>query len=63
VGDGPPNRLIRIPQLGLNGPIKVNGKDMFFAAGMGPMGASLSDEDLANVLCYIRQSWGNKAEK
>ena len=28
---------------------------------MPAMGAALSDEDLANALCYIRQSWGNKA--
>ena len=25
------------------------------------MGAALSDADLANVLTYIRGSWGNKA--
>jgi mono/diheme cytochrome c family protein len=28
---------------------------------MPAMGAALSDEDLAAVLSYIRQSWGNKA--
>jgi len=28
---------------------------------MPNMGASLSDDDLAAVLTYIRQSWGNKA--
>jgi len=58
---GSPARLIRIPLLGLNGPIVVGGKQLVFPAGMGPMGAAFSDEDLANVLCYIRRSWGNKA--
>ena len=28
---------------------------------MAAMGAALSDADLANVLTYIRSSWGNKA--
>ena len=28
---------------------------------MAAMGAALSDSDLANVLTYIRGSWGNKA--
>ena len=28
---------------------------------MPAMGATLSDEDSAAVLSYIRQSWGNKA--
>src|SRR4051812_18277927 len=54
------NRLVRIPQLGLNGPITVKGQKVQFPAGMAAMGATLSNDDLANVLCYIRQSWGNK---
>src|SRR5207253_6078737 len=57
---GPVNRLIRIPQLGLSGQIKVKGQDLVFPNGMPPMGASLKDEELANVLCYIRNSWSNK---
>ena len=51
--------LVRIPQAGLNGPIKVAGQDWNLA--MAPMGAGLSDADLAGVLNYIRQSWGNKS--
>ena len=58
---GPVNRLIRIPQLGLSGQIKVKGQDLVFPNGMPPMGASLKDEELANVLCYIRSSWSNKS--
>jgi mono/diheme cytochrome c family protein len=58
---GPPGRVIRIPQTGLTGPIKVNGKDwnqIMFAAGAG-----LDDKQLAAVLSYIRNSWGNSAPK
>jgi mono/diheme cytochrome c family protein len=50
--------LARIPLTGLNGPIQVAGKD--WNLSMAPMGASLSDADLASVLTYIRESWGNK---
>jgi mono/diheme cytochrome c family protein len=58
---GPPNRLIRIPQTGLTGPIKVNGTE--YNLNMLAMGALLKDEELAAVLTYIRSSWGNKASK
>ncbi len=56
---GNPNRMIRIPLAGLSGPLPVKGQDWNLA--MPAMGATLSDEDLAAVLTYIRQSWGNKA--
>ncbi len=51
--------LARIPLAGLNGPIQVKGRD--WNLSMAPMGASLSDADLAAVLTYIRQSWSNKS--
>jgi mono/diheme cytochrome c family protein len=50
--------LARIPLAGLNGPIQVSGKD--WNLSMAPMGATLSDADLAAALTYIRESWGNK---
>jgi mono/diheme cytochrome c family protein len=56
---GNPNHLIRIPLAGLAGPIQVNGQPWNLA--MPAMGAALPDDDLAAVLTYIRQSWGNKA--
>jgi mono/diheme cytochrome c family protein len=56
---GSPARMIRIPLAGLNGPVKV--KDQEWNLSMPAMGAALPDEDLAAVLSYIRQSWGNKA--
>ena len=50
--------LARIPLAGLNGPIQVAGQD--WNLSMAPMGAGMSDADLAAVLTYIRESWGNK---
>jgi len=55
-----PNRIIHIVLLGLNGPIEVSGKKYNFPSGMTPFG-SLPDDDLAAVLSYIRQAWGNNA--
>ena len=53
------NRLAHIPLMGLSGPLEVKGKQ--WTLSMAPMGAALSDDDLAAVLTYIRSSWGNKA--
>ena len=56
---GNPNHMIRIPLAGLAGPVDVKGQQWNLA--MPAMGAALPDDDLAAVLTYIRQSWGNKA--
>lgn len=53
------NRLTRIPQVGLAGPLKVKGQE--WNLNMAGMGAAYTDEQLADVLSYIRNSWGNKA--
>lgn len=62
VNAGSPDRLIRIVLHGLIGPIKIN-KEPFTSAAplMPPQGAALSDEQIAGVLSYIRQSFGNQA--
>ena len=55
-----PSRIIRIVLHGLSGPITVKGKEW----GAGQMLAwrdVLSDEEIAAVLTYVRNSWGNKA--
>lgn len=52
------HRLAMIPLAGLNGSLQVAGKDWNLT--MAPMGAALSDGDLAAVLTYIRNSWGNQ---
>ncbi|MFO1499909.1 MAG: cytochrome c [Verrucomicrobiota bacterium] len=56
---GTPARLIRIPNNGLKGPIKV--KDTNWDLNMAAIAALLSDEDLAAILSYVRNSWGNVA--
>jgi mono/diheme cytochrome c family protein len=55
-----PARIVRIVLHGLSGPINVKGKDW----GAGQMVAwkdALDDEQIASVLTYVRNSWGNKA--
>jgi mono/diheme cytochrome c family protein len=61
-----PNRIIRIVLNGLNGPVKV--KDTTWSGNaMNPWRktadnpAGLSNEDVAAVLSYVRNNWGNKA--
>lgn len=58
---GPVSNLIRIQFRGLTGPITISGKEYNFLAPMAPMGAAQSDEDVAAVLTYIRNSFGNSA--
>ena len=47
--------LPRIILHGLSGPIKVNGQA--WSLEMPPLGAALSDEQIAGVLTYIRREW------
>jgi mono/diheme cytochrome c family protein len=56
---GPEERVIRIVLHGLSGPINVTGKD--FNNVMTPFGTILKDDQIANVLTYVRQEWGNNA--
>jgi mono/diheme cytochrome c family protein len=58
---GSPEHMIRIPLVGLSGVVEVHGQQYSGLPTMPAMGAALSDDDLAAVISYIRQSWGNKA--
>ncbi|MGD9418148.1 MAG: c-type cytochrome [Verrucomicrobiota bacterium JB025] len=58
--EGPAENLIRIQLRGLVGPITVNGQTYDIAGGMTPF-ASQSDEQIAAVLSYVRNSFGNSA--
>lgn len=58
---GPIENLIGIQLRGLKGAITVNGEEYNFPAGMIAMGAGQSDENIAAVITYIRNSFGNKA--
>lgn len=55
---GDKKRLIQVVIHGLSGPIEVNGVGYNEAM---PSNAYLNDRQLASILSYIRQSWGNKA--
>ena len=59
---GDPIRLVRIPLVGLVGPIQVNGQE-YNNPGMVSVRDALSDDDIAAVLTYIRKSWGNQASE
>lgn len=57
-----PDRIIRNVLHGMTGPITINGKPFTTAAPlMPPQGGALSDKQIADVLTYVRNSWGNKA--
>lgn len=56
---GNEERVIRIVLHGLSGPLKVHGQE--FNNVMAPLGAALKDEQIANVLSYVRSEWGNAA--
>jgi glucose/arabinose dehydrogenase/mono/diheme cytochrome c family protein len=55
---GDKGKLINIVLRGLEGPVEVNGEDF---NGTMPEHSFLSDEEIANVLTYIRQNFGNQA--
>lgn len=56
-----PDRLIRLVLQGYTGPITVNGKPFTSVAPLMPPQATLTDQQIADVLTYVRNSWGNKA--
>lgn len=57
---GSPERLIRLTLHGLLGPIEVNGTQYQGLVPMTPF-KGLSDEEIAGVLTYVRNSFGNQA--
>jgi mono/diheme cytochrome c family protein len=57
---GPVSNLIRIQLRGLQGPITVAGKEYNMPAGMAALSYQ-TDEQIAGVLTYVRNSFGNKA--
>lgn len=52
-------RLIRIVLHGLQGPIEVRG--LPYDGQMEPRGKLLDDQQVADVLTYVRNAWGNQA--
>ena len=53
-------QLTRIALHGLTGPVTVKGQNYNMPGGMPPQGIAMSDGDIANVLTFIRNTWGNK---
>ncbi|AQG81993.1 PVC-type heme-binding CxxCH protein [Spirosoma montaniterrae] len=58
---GSPERLIKLVMHGLYGPLEVNGKKYPGNVPMTPYGQLLNDDEMVNVLNYIRSSFGNSA--
>src|SRR5690606_3459189 len=58
---GSEERLIKLTLNGLLGPIQVKGKNYPGQVPMTPFGALLDDQEMADVLTYVRNSFGNKA--
>jgi len=56
-----PDRLIRIVLHGITGPIQLNGQPFTTPAPIMPPQGTLSDDQIAAVLSYVRTNFGNKA--
>ena len=52
-----PKRAVAIVLKGLSGPVTVNGKE--YNSVMPPMN-QLNDDEVANIVTYVLNSWGNK---
>lgn len=58
---GDTDRLIKLTLHGLMGPFELNGKKYDGAVPMTPFGGMLKDDEVAAVLTYVRNRFGNKA--
>ena len=58
---GDPDRLIKLTLKGLMGPIEVNGRKYPGQVPMTPFENLLKDDEIASVLTYTRNAFGNKA--
>jgi mono/diheme cytochrome c family protein len=58
---GNEERLIKLVLKGLMGPIEVNGVKYPGQVPMTPFGGLMNDREIASVLTYVRNSFGNKA--
>ncbi len=57
---GDPVHPIAIVLYGFRGKIQRNGQE--YDGVMTPFGNQLSDEEIAQILTYVRNSWGNSAD-
>lgn len=59
--EGSEERLIKLVLNGLQGPIEVNNVQYSGQVPMTPFGGMLNDEEVAAVVTYVRNTFGNKA--
>ena len=58
---GDEERLIKLTIRGLYGPMELNGTTYEGLVPMTPFGGLLKDDEVAAVLTYVRNSFGNEA--
>ncbi len=58
---GSQERFIKLVLKGIYGPIEVAGKNYPGQVPMTPFGSMLKDDEIAAVITYVRNSFGNKA--
>ncbi|MEP6845723.1 MAG: cytochrome c [Panacibacter sp.] len=58
---GDEERFIKLVLKGVYGPMEVNGKKYPGQVPMTPFGGMLNDDEVAAVLTYVRNSFGNNA--
>ena len=59
---GDPDRLIKLAMYGLMGPLEINGKKYDGQVPMTPFAGMLKDDEMAAVLTFVRNSFGNQAD-
>jgi mono/diheme cytochrome c family protein/glucose/arabinose dehydrogenase len=59
---GDSDRLIKLAMYGLMGPLEINGKKYDGQVPMTPFGGMLKDDEMAAVLTFVRNSFGNQAD-
>jgi mono/diheme cytochrome c family protein len=57
-----PDRLIKLTLFGLMGPLELNGKKYDGTVPMTPFGGLLKDDEIAAVLTFVRNSFGNQSD-
>ncbi len=58
---GDADRLIKLAMYGLMGPLEINGKKYDGQVPMTPFAGMLNDDEMASVLTFVRNSFGNQA--
>jgi mono/diheme cytochrome c family protein len=56
------DRLIKLAMYGLMGPMEINGKKYDGQVPMTPFAGMLNNVEMASVLTFVRNSFGNQAD-